>query len=819
MASMKIKTKLILNMIIGAVAVWSIVITSVFGLTFIKNKLSYLTQKSTPYQIRTVEFQKELQGVITDLVKLSAARTPEEYKLFKGEADKALVTVRAAQQSLEEMSNTKMGAAEELSQIAEELFVAASARISTGKDATEANSRIALRMKESSSRLKDLDKRIRILQTGRANSFAAALKDTGGYSSRLRSVEELRNLIKDLQLIFITVQNAQKSTAVLIAKGKVNSVLGRIAKNDYHNDNESIEKDTKVVSDKLTEFIKLQTTALSAKDDESKAKTTESGKELSEKLNSLYLTLDQEASLASEKVGIETQKQGSIYGQSNAANSILLDNSELVALGLMVEGQTNRLFTLDSIADIDKLDPEIRGLFSRITERADAVEKALTKQGAREELKILKGVVATLGSIRNDLYAADGIMNTLKKHLAAKEQAVKSGDKLRLVVLKQAEKGKESVSTAKGEQEKAIGMVNTMVKNSIILLIAIGSVAAIIGTFFGVWSFRSVIRPLTTLVGVAESVAEGNLHVRDIPKSNDEFGQVQNAMDKMVHNLRDMVGRITDTTSTVAGSSRELASTAGELERNSQTQTSGIETTVTAMTEMVQTIQDVSGNAINTSDSAGRMKQIALEGQKALVDTSKELFAFADIVRQSAEKTEALGTKSEAINEIVEMIRDIADQTNLLALNASIEAARAGEMGRGFAVVADSVRQLAHRTIESSSEISRTVKDMHEEVDASVLIMKKERLAIEGIIQHVDGTLKSMGDIVSHVEQVFGMVQTIATATEEQSATAEDVNRTMVGINDVTRQLTVSVEEIKGTAENFARLASDLQQMVGWFRL
>jgi methyl-accepting chemotaxis protein len=286
-----------------------------------------------------------------------------------------------------------------------------------------------------------------------------------------------------------------------------------------------------------------------------------------------------------------------------------------------------------------------------------------------------------------------------------------------------------------------------------------------------------------------------------------------------VHNLRDMVGRISDSTATVASSSEELASTASELERNSQAQTNGIETTVTAMTEMVQTIQDVSGNAMNTSDSAGRMKQIALDGQKALDTTSKELFAFADIVRQSAEKTEALGAKSEAINEIVEMIRDIADQTNLLALNASIEAARAGDMGRGFAVVADSVRQLAHRTIESSGEISRTVKDMHDEVEASVQIMKKERQAIEGIIQHVDGTLKSMGDIVEHVEQVFSMVQTIATATEEQSATAEDVNRTMVGINDVTRQLTVSVGEIKGTSENFAKLAADLQQMVGWFKL
>lgn len=817
---MKIKTKLILNMVIGAVAIWSIVFTSIFSMTFIKGKLSYLTQKSTPYQMRTVEFQKELQSAITDLVKVNAARDLKEYQTFKTEAEKSLVAFKSSQQALEEMSNSKLGAEEELSGIANELFNAANARITSEKAAAESADKVTQQMKESSVRLKDLDKRVRILQTGRANIFATALKDTGNYSTRLRSVEELRNLIKDLQLIYVTVQNAQKSTAVLIAKGKVNSVMARIDKNDFRNENPAITNDTKTASDKLNEYIKLQSAALSAKDDaEAKNKALDSGKELSEKLNSLYLALDQEAILAAERVGLETQKQGNSYGQSNTANTILLDNSELVALGLMVEGQTNKLFTLNSAAEIDRLDPEIKNLFKRISERTNAVEKALVKFGAKDELKLLKAVSASLSTIRNQLYAEDGIITALKTRISATEQTVKAGEKLRTIVVKQGEKGKETTTAAKGEQEKAISVVNKMVKSSIVLLIGIGSVAAIIGTFFGVWGFRSVIKPLNQLITVAESVADGNLHVSDIRKSNDEFGQVQGAMGKMVHNLRDMVGRISDSTATVASSSEELASTASELERNSQAQTNGIEITVTAMTEMVQTIQDVSGNAMNTSDSAGRMKQIALDGQKALDSTSKELFAFADIVRQSAEKTEALGAKSEAINEIVDMIKDIADQTNLLALNASIEAARAGEMGYGFAVVADSVRQLAHRTIESSGEISRTVKDMHDEVDASVQIMKRERHAIEAIIQHVDGTIKSMGDIVEHVEQVFGMVQTIATATEEQSATAEDVNRTMVGINDVTRQLTVSVGEIKGTSENFAKLAADLQQMVGWFKL
>lgn len=816
---MKIKTKLTFNIILVVVAVGIVVATSIFGMKFVKDKLSYLTQKSTPYQMRTVEFQRELQGAITDLVKVNAALNMNEYKGFRSEAEKSLGTVKSAQQALEEMSNSKLGTYDELSQIAQELFTTDETKLSSAAAASEAKNKVSQRLKESSARLKEMDKRVRNLQLNRSAAFSSALDETGRFSGHLRSVEELRNLVKDLQLIAITVQNAQKATAVLIAKGKVNSVLNRISKNEFNSNNKTISADVKTVADKLDEYIKLQSASLAQKDDTSRSKAAESGKELSEKLNGLYLNLDQESTLASEKLGIETGKQGGTFTQSNIANSILLANSELVAMGIMVEAHTTKLFTLESVAEVDKAAAEAQTLFGKIAEQAKSVEKSLKKLGVKDEIKILNSSVASLGSIRNELFSANGIVDTLKRQHAANEQAAKLGDKLRAIVLKQAEKGKETVTAARSEQEKAIASVNRIVQTSITLLISISIAAIIIGILFGIWVFRSVSRPLGDLINVTNSVAGGDLHTGNIKHSNDEFGQVQTSMEKMVLNLRDMAGKITDSTTTIASSSEELSSTATELDRNSQTQTSQIEQSVTAMTEMVQTIQDVSQNASNTSDAAGKMKSIALDGQKALDDTSRELVSFAEIVRQSAEKIEALGVKSEAINNIVDMIKDIADQTNLLALNASIEAARAGEMGRGFAVVADSVRQLAHRTIESSTEISRTVKEMQTEVAGSVAFMQNERKAIDKIVAHVDATQRSMGEIVTCVEHVFDMIQTIATSTEEQSATAEDVNRNMVSINEITRQLSASVGDIKGTSESFARLASELNQMVAWFRL
>lgn len=806
-------------MIIGAVAIWAIVITSISGMSFIKGKLSYLTQKSTPYQMRTVEFQKELQVAITDLVKVNAALNMKEYKEFRTEAEKALAGVKAAQSALEEMANSKLETYQELENIGQDLFDVVDKKLKSGAAATEAAKKIALRLKESSARLHELDKRIRTLQTGRTTSFATVLRDTGQYSGKLRNLEDLRNLIKDTQIVLLEMQGAQKTTTVTIAKGKLNAINAKILKNSYLRDTPQIATDCKLISTKTEDYGKLQYTSLSQKTDEAKEQATAAAKETVEKVNTLLLTLEQEAIIANEKFGVEFGKQGSIFSQANSANSILVTNSELLSQGMSLEGFSSRLFTLENTADIDKLIPEINAVFGKINELTRVLNSSLSKLGVKEELKILNGVQATLTGIKGDLFSESGIVATLKTYLNASDKANKMGDKLRQIVYKQAERGKETVSAARSDQEMAIASVNKMVTTSTILLITIGTLAAIIGTFFGIWGFRSVVKPLEQLIVVVQTVAGGNLATLDIKRNNDEFGQVQDAMGKMVNNLREMVGRITDTTATVASSSAELASTAIELESTSRTQTDGIQTTVTAMVEMVQTIQDVSNNAVNTTASAGRMKQIAQEGQKTLDSTSKELFAFAEIVLHSAEKTAELGAKSEAINDVVEVIKEIADRTNLLALNATIEAARAGQVGLGFAVVADNIRQLARSTIESSNEIARTIKDMHSEVDASMQLMKSEREAIDEIILHVDATLRSMGDIVNQVEQVFGMVETIATATVEQSATAEDVGKTMDGINDVTRKLSLSVTEIKGTSANFAHLATDLQQMVGWFKL
>jgi len=816
---MTIKTKLTLNIVIVIVIIAAVAVTSIVGMSFVKTRLTYLTERSTPFQMRTLELERAIQTVTADLIKIGASRNRNEYIAFKSEADKSLSEVLAAQQRLSALSiDTKNDTHTELSSISTELATITEGRLKANEDAEAANKTISDRLNETTSRLRELDAKIKGLQSGATASYSKSVDEGRSVSERQKYTESLRLTLKDFQLGVLEVSKATSKKGVLISQGKCNSAITKALQNELLKFAPSIASDLKELSARLPEFIKSQSAVVGQVGVDTSNRDSLAA-DISNRLNTIMLAAEQEGAMAADRSTVETRKQGTSFSNSNLATGVLAANSELVALGLNVEALITRLFTAGTTKDIDTIEAALRQTFSRSETVRKGLSASLAKLNARNESAMLKSAEGALVSINSLLFVKDGVIAKLRNRLEMDAKALAATGKLRQIVMRQAEKGKESVSVARSDQEKAITTVNRMVRFSTLLIIGISIGAVVFGITFGAWIYGSISGALKQLLALSRHVAEGDLSANMEVKSKDEIGMVQSSMGTMVFNLRDMAGKITDSTATIASSSEELSSTATELERSSHTQTSQIEQSVTAMTEMVQTIQNVSQNASNTSYAAGKMKQIATDGQKALNDTSKELVSFAEIVRQSAEKIEALGVKSIAINDIVDMIKDIADQTNLLALNASIEAARAGDMGRGFAVVADSVRQLAHRTIESSNEISRTVKDMQDEVEGSVAFMQNERKAIDKIVTHVDTTQRSMGEIVACVEQVFDMVQTIATSTEEQSATAEDVNRNMVSINEITRQLSVSVNEIKGTSEGFARLAADLNQMVGLFKL
>ena len=522
---MTIKTKLIANALVTATLVGAISLSSYFSIRFLQERLSFLTEKSTPFQMRTMELQRELQGSIAALVKVNAARSIAEYTSLRNETEQSLDAIANTQKALKEMGSDAPGVADELGSIARELFTATEGRIASTSAAAAANATVVQSMRESSARLADLEVSIRNLQRSYAKAFTTALENTGACAERLEKIEELRNLVRELQLVALNVQNAQSGTTVLIAKGKLKSVAVRIDRNEYYKTNTAISGIVSGFVTALTEYIRLQGAAFVQKDAAAKNRAAEFGKDLPYKLGDLFQTLDQETMLVRDELTLANSRQGALFAQSGSANSILVTNSELVALGLMVTGETNRLFTVDSKAELDKRDTEIRSLFTKINERVKSLENALTSLNSKAELKTLRAAVTSLATVHSEIYSATGIVAALKHKITVIEQADRSAERLREIVLAQTTKGNKSVADAQTEQERSIASVTSMVRRSLAQISGIGSLAVAIGIFFGFWIYRSVLLPLRVVLravdrqqklakekaNLAEAVAGGDL--------------------------------------------------------------------------------------------------------------------------------------------------------------------------------------------------------------------------------------------------------------------------------------------------------------------
>ena len=484
-----------------------------------------------------------------------------------------------------------------------------------------------------------------------------------------------------------------------------------------------------------------------------------------------------------------------------------------------MEGLATRLFTVNAVKEVDDLEASLTDIFGKVDKTAKSLDATLGELKAAEEKKMAASAVAGIASVKTLLFDKDGIVSKVRNELTQKEKAATAMEGLRAIVLKQAESAKTTMSTARSNQEQSIIEVNRVVRFSTVIIIVIGLIAVAFGIAFGVWIYRSISKPLSRLIGITDEIARGNFTHDIIASSHDEIGQVEASMGKMVTNLKDIVEKIRIATGSLASSSEELSATARTLDQGSQNQASQVEQVAGAMEEMSQTTEDVAKNASETSQAAKSMEKIALDGRQTVHNSTAELNKFVHRVNESARQVESLGHSSEEIHNIVDLIREIADQTNLLALNAAIEAARAGEQGRGFAVVADNVRQLAEKTVVAANDIAHMIETMQSEIGRSVSSMKEQRDSVGSVSTQVEETLTAIDSIVSYVNRVADMVDRIAVAMQQQSSTSTEVSENMENIAGVTRQLRGSSTEMRGTAEELSKIAFDLNETTGWFRV
>ena len=347
--------------------------------------------------------------------------------------------------------------------------------------------------------------------------------------------------------------------------------------------------------------------------------------------------------------------------------------------------------------------------------------------------------------------------------------------------------------------------------------------AAALALFCGIvaaWTItRQIVIPLGQTLKVAERIAAGDLTHDLVSQRQDELGQLQRAMQSMTMGLRDLIGGISDGVTQIASAAEQLSAVTEQTSAGVNNQKIETDQVATAMNEMAATVQEVARNAEEASEAAVAADQQAREGDRVVGEAIAQIERLAGEVGNSTEAMGHLKRESDKIGSVLDVIKSVAQQTNLLALNAAIEAARAGEAGRGFAVVADEVRSLAQRTQKSTEEIEELIVGLQSGTQQVATIMDSSRSLTDSSVELTRRAGNALENITRTVSAIQAMNQQIATAAEQQSAVAEEINRSVLNVRDVSEQTAAASEETAASSTELARLGSHLQALVGRFRV
>ncbi|OEU68622.1 MAG: chemotaxis protein [Desulfovibrio sp. S3730MH75] len=372
-------------------------------------------------------------------------------------------------------------------------------------------------------------------------------------------------------------------------------------------------------------------------------------------------------------------------------------------------------------------------------------------------------------------------------------------------------------------------MISTAKAGTVKIVMIVGAILLFLIIPLCIFMVRSITRPLQDSTDAATKVASGDLKVQLDPQGKNEISTLQSALNDMVVTLssnlenikikgaeaeeqtrvaklaaeeanearmqaegakREGMHMAADKLETVLKNiveiSKNVEESTNQIMSGSDFQKQRIAETATAMEEMNATVLEVARNATETNQDTEETKDKANEGQQVVQGTIESMVRIQTQTNELEELMDKLNTQSTDIGNVIGVINDIADQTNLLALNAAIEAARAGEAGRGFAVVADEVRKLAEKTIGATDEVEKSIALIQKLAKQNISGMQTAVKAIGEATEHSRSSGEVLAEIVELAGNAAGQVQSIATAAEQQSATSEEINRSIGEIDSMT---------------------------------
>ncbi|MGX4767416.1 methyl-accepting chemotaxis protein [Bacillus mojavensis] len=542
--------------------------------------------------------------------------------------------------------------------------------------------------------------------------------------------------------------------------------------------------------------------------------------------------------------GIGAFNMQHIIKKTDEINTKWIDGiKEITSINYLTEhlSATEKDFLIYTDKDkMDTLEQGMNQILKDINEKLDNYEKTISNDKERSIFEQLKTEVNSYTNIHNQILES-GRTNDIDKARGLLVQTEASFEDMKKSITELVDFNKEGSNTAVKETKDVYykGLIYTA------LLLAASIVISIC-----IWLYinRSIVKPIIRMKSSANEIAEGNLS-NDIEPlaSKDELGDLNEALQKMVGNLRDIVGYskeistrvlsssqvLTTATNETRTGSRHITETMNEMAEGSEQQAQDAVTIAESMNEFTESIDKAYNHGMTISDTSQNVLELAVNGNENMNTSVQQMKTIHHIVQEAVHKVRSLEQHSQDINKLVQVINGIAEQTNLLSLNAAIEAARAGESGKGFAVVAEEVRKLADGVSDSVQDITKIVGGTQQEINTVIQYLESSFTEVEKGTENLTDTGQAMQNIKQSVTYVADSIKEVTDGLKQLTNQSITINQSIENIASVSEESAAGIEEtfsiteqsahsmdqVLQNAEELERLAKELNEKMDQFTI